>query len=150
MPFILLALFIGVPIMEIALFIQVGGFLGLWPTLGIILATAILGALLLKIQGLGIVRRAEQHLQQGELPVAEVVSGVFLLVAGALLLTPGFVTDAIGFALFVPAVRLALGRAIMRGLMARGTFHAYTYRSSSGPGRNDGPRTIDGDYRQID
>ncbi len=154
MPFILLALFIGVPLIEIAVFIQVGGFLGLWPTLAIVVATAVMGTALLQIQGFGILRRAEQHLNRGELPIGEVISGVFLLVAGALLLTPGFVTDAVGFALFIPAVRLAIGRAILRGLASRGSLHIYRASPSGphqGPRRDgDGPWTIDGDYRELD
>ena len=152
MPFVLLALFVGIPLLEIALFIQIGGFLGLWPTLGIVILTAFVGTALLQIQGFGILRRAEAHLNKGELPIGEVVSGVFLLVAGALLLTPGFFTDAVGFALFVPAVRLALGKSILRSLMKSGSFHVYEYSATSPhpPKDPDRPRTIDGDYRELD
>ena len=152
MPFVLLALFIGIPLLEIAVFIQIGGLLGLWPTLGIVVLTAVLGTILLQIQGFGILRKAEAHMNKGELPIGEVVSGVFLLVAGALLLTPGFFTDAIGFALFVPAIRLALGKWILRSLMRSGTFHVYEFSASSQrpPQDPDHPRTIDGDYREID
>ena len=150
MPFILLALFIGIPLLEIAVFIQVGGYLGLWTTLAIVVATAVVGTAMLQIQGFGILRKAERHLDQGELPIAEVVSGVFLLVAGALLLTPGFVTDAVGFALFVPAVRLSLGQVILKGLMSRGSFHVYQYSSTDPKRKGNDPRTIDGDYRELD
>lgn len=150
MPFILLALFIGVPLLEIAVFIQIGGYLGLWTTLAIVVATAVLGTILLQVQGFGILRKAENHLNKGELPIEEVVSGVFLLVAGALLLTPGFVTDAIGFALFVPGVRLALGRSIMRGLMSSGSFQVHTYSSGPRPRDPEGHQTIDGDFRELD
>ncbi len=150
MPFILLGLFIGVPLLEIAVFIQVGGFLGLWTTLAIVVATAVLGTAMLQIQGFGILRKAEQHLDKGELPIAEVVSGVFLLVAGTLLLVPGFVTDAVGFALFVPAIRLALGRFILQRMMSGGSFQVYTYGGPNPRKDHTGPRTIDGDYREID
>ena len=150
MPLILLALFIGVPLLEITVFIQVGGYLGLWTTLAIVVATAVVGIALLQIQGFGILRKAEHHLERGELPIAEVVSGVFLLVAGALLLTPGLVTDAFGFALFVPAIRLALGRFVLRSLMARGDLHVYHYSSQHPKRDRNDPRIIDGDYRNLD
>ena len=152
MPFVLLALFIGIPLLEIAVFIQIGGYVGLWPTLGIVVLTAVLGTALLQIQGFGTLRKAEAHMNKGELPIGEVVSGVFLLVAGALLLTPGFFTDAIGFALFVPAVRLALGKWILRSIMKSGSFHVYEFSATTDhhPHDPDRPRTIDGDYREID
>jgi len=158
MGLILLTLFIAVPIIEFALFIEIGGFLGLWPTLLIVVLTALLGTILLRAQGLATIRRAEQHMAAGELPVNEVVSGLFLLVAGSLLLTPGFMTDAIGFSLFVPSVRLWLGQKILAYLMARGTVHIAgfgDFENFRGPGEPRSPNhpsygpTIDGDFTEV-
>lgn len=123
---ILFALFVGVPIVEIGLFIQVGGFIGLWPTLFIVIATALAGTALLRAQGFGVMARAQEALNRGEVPVDQAIHGVFLLVAGLLLLTPGFMTDAFGFALFVPPVRLALGRFIWQAIQNSPNFQVHT------------------------
>jgi UPF0716 protein FxsA len=112
---ILLA-FIGVPLIEIALFIQVGGFIGLWPTIAIVIATAMVGTALIRHQGLNTLQRAQQEMDAQRLPVRELFDGVCLLFAGALLLTPGFLTDAVGFALLVPPLRRLLGRYVWRAL----------------------------------
>lgn len=104
----LLALFIAVPMIEIAVFIQVGGLIGLWPTLALVLLTAILGTSLLRQQG----RMALADLQRsfGELrdPAAPLAHGALIVFGGALLLTPGFFTDALGLGLMIPRVRAAL------------------------------------------
>ncbi len=115
----LLIAFIATPIVEIAIFIEAGERFGLWPTLGAVVLTAIIGTGLLRWQGLATWTRAAQSLRRGVFPVNEVFTGLCLVAAGALLLTPGFLTDAIGFALFVPFVRhliaLFLKRVIQRG-----------------------------------
>lgn len=105
--YLLLAL-IFVPIAEIALFIKVGGYMGLWPTISIVILTAMAGTALLRHQGLATLNRVRESLERGLLPVAELFNGLCLLVAGALLLTPGFFTDTLGLLLFVPAVRAFL------------------------------------------
>jgi UPF0716 protein FxsA len=102
---LLLLLFIAVPAVEIALFIQVGGWIGTWPTLGLILATAIIGSVLLRRQGMAMVMTIRDKLNRGEAPRAELVEGVVLVIAGAFLLTPGFFTDTVGFLLLVPPLR---------------------------------------------
>ena len=90
------------PIVEIAVFIQVGGLIGLWPTLAAIVLTALIGTALLRQQGLATLARAQREMAAQRLPVRELFDGICLLLAGALLLTPGFVTDAIGGALLMP------------------------------------------------
>jgi len=102
---LLLILFIVVPIVEIALFIEIGGWIGLWPTLGLIVATAVIGSLLLRRQGLTMLMTIRDKLNRGEAPRRELIEGVFLVLAGALLLTPGFFTDVVGFLLLVPILR---------------------------------------------
>lgn len=123
MPLLLILIFVGVPILEIAVFIQAGNLIGLWPTLAAVVVTAVAGAALLRAQGLAALGRARQQLDRGEIPLAEVVTGVCLLIGGALLLTPGFVTDTVGFLLLIPPVRNILARwaiaALMRGRKTR-------------------------------
>ena len=104
---ILFILFILIPIIEIWLLIEVGSLIGAFHTVGLVLLTAFIGVILLKQQGERTLSSARSRLNRGQIPGREMVDGLFLGVAGALLLTPGFVTDAIGFLLFVPPVRAA-------------------------------------------
>lgn len=105
-----LALFVGVPLAEMALLIWAGSRLGIGTTLGIVILTGILGASLVKRQGMSVWYSAQERLAAGSLPTRELVHGAMLLVAGAFLLTPGFITDATGFLLLVPQVREWLRR----------------------------------------
>lgn len=107
-PFLLLF----IPILEIAVFILVGGQIGVIATLAMILVTAILGSILLRIQGFATLNSIQMKAHSGEIPGKELVSGVMIMIAGVLLLTPGFVTDAIGFLLFFPPFRHFLWASI--------------------------------------
>jgi UPF0716 protein FxsA len=111
--------FIGVPILEIAAFIEVGGRIGLGPTMAVVIATALAGAALLRHQGLATLHRARHSLAEGRMPIAEVFDGLCLIFAGGLLLTPGFVTDSVGLLLFVPGLRAVLRALIGRRLVAQ-------------------------------
>lgn len=108
----LLAAFILVPLIEIALFIQVGGWLGLWPTLAIVVATAILGSWLVRSQGRAELGKLRASLNDLNDPTEPLAHGAMILFSGALLLTPGFFTDLVGFSLLIPQVRAAAFRAI--------------------------------------
>lgn len=110
---VLLFLFILVPIIEIALFVQVGGVLGLWPTLFLVLLTAVVGASLVRSQGIATLMSVQDRLNQGELPAQQIVEGVMLAVAGVLLLTPGFMTDTLGLVVLLPGPRAALAKYLM-------------------------------------
>jgi len=146
--------FLLVPVIEIALFIQVGGAIGMWPTLGIVVLTAILGTWLVRTQGrmaMGQLRSSFSNLNDPTEPLAH---GAMILVAGALLLTPGFFTDAVGFALLTPPVRMA----VLRYLRARVTvaqFQMGPGPSQSGFGRGpvppgDGPGSIiEGEFEEV-
>ncbi|MEO0497850.1 MAG: FxsA family protein [Pseudomonadota bacterium] len=103
-PFLLLI----VPILEISVFILVGQQIGLWATLGGILLTAIIGSILLRWQGLATLSRLRAEFSAGQVPARAMGDAALLIVAGILLLTPGFVTDAIGFSLFIPPIRGAI------------------------------------------
>ena len=111
---ILFIALVTVPIIEIAIFLEVGDFIGFWPTMGVIVLTAFIGATLLRWQGLATLRKAQASLEQNRFPMEEVFDGLCLLVAGVLLLTPGFFTDAVGFFLFVPVFRRFLARHVAR------------------------------------
>ena len=139
----LLIAFIAVPLIEIALFIQVGGAIGLWPTLGIVVLTAILGTILVRQQGLATLNQLRRRLNTLEDPTEPIVHGAMILFSGALLLTPGFFTDALGFALLVPAVRTAVFEAI-RSRVRIAQFGMPHHR----PPHDDG--VIEGDFEEID
>ena len=115
----LLVALIVTPLAEIAAFIQIGGLIGLWPTLVTVVATAIIGSILLRHQGLRTLKEIQRQLHDGKLPVDEMLAGLCLFAAGLLLLTPGFITDAVGFALLVPPVRLWVARRVRARLGQR-------------------------------
>ncbi|MGR3616112.1 MAG: FxsA family protein [Paracoccaceae bacterium] len=104
----LLLAFLLVPIIEIALFIQVGDAIGLWPTLGIVILTAVLGTWLVRTQGRLAMGQLQSSFSQLNDPTEPLAHGAMILFSGALLLTPGFFTDAVGFALLMPPVRVAV------------------------------------------
>ena len=113
---LLFAIFIAVPLVEMYILIRVGGYLGALPTIGLVMLTALIGVTLLRRQGLATLTRAQDNMNAGVLPAKEMAEGIMLAVAGALLLTPGFFTDAVGFALLVPAIRsLLLARVTIAG-----------------------------------
>jgi UPF0716 protein FxsA len=111
---LLVALLIIVPIVELAVILQVGQWLGVWETLALLLAISVAGAWLVKGQGLAVLRRIRMETAMGRLPGRSVVDGALVLVAGILMLTPGFVTDALGLVLLVPATRVPLREAMLR------------------------------------
>lgn len=146
--------FLLVPIIEIALFIQVGGWIGLWPTLAIVVLTAVLGTWLVRTQGLLAMGQLRRSFSELEDPTEPLAHGAMILIAGALLLTPGFFTDAIGFSLLMPPVRVA----VYRYLRAR----VQVTQFQMGPGADPrmqtghGNRTtrghgdvIDGDFEDV-
>ena len=147
--FILLA-FIAVPIIEIAVFLEVGGRIGVLNTILMIVITAIIGTWLLRSQGLQTLQRAQESLNQNVFPVSEVFDGLCLMMAGGLLLTPGFVTDVFGFVLFVPWFRRIL-REIAWSFLARSSQAGVWTNAENrrGPGGN-GPATIDGEFHEVD
>ncbi|MTI62776.1 FxsA family protein [Methylophaga sp.] len=105
---LLFVLFLIVPLVEIFFLIQVGQVIGAGWTIFLVVATAVIGAFLLRLQGFQTLRRAQNTMQRGQLPATEMLEGLCLLVSGALLLTPGFVTDTMGFLLLIPPVRQLL------------------------------------------
>ncbi|WBU60055.1 FxsA family protein [Paracoccus albus] len=144
----LFILFILVPIVEIALFIQVGGLIGLWPTIGLVLLSAFVGMVMIRSQGRRALADLQQSFQTFSDPTRPLAHGAMILFSGALLLTPGFFTDTIGLLLLVPGVRV--------WLMRRAGRHVKVTRSGFGfdsarqprhgwPGRAEND-VIDGEY----
>ncbi|WP_394249149.1 FxsA family protein [Vibrio profundi] len=129
---ILLLLFIFVPIIEIGLFIQVGGFLGLWPTIALVLVTAFVGASLVRSQGIQTLMSVQGRLQQGELPAQQILEGVMLAVAGVLLLTPGFMTDALGMLVLLPAPRAIIAKKLMEKMVVKNMSGAGGFQAGFG------------------
>lgn len=115
---LLLLIFIVVPLAEIAVFIKVGELIGLGPTIAVVIITAIIGTALLRAQGLSTMERAQKTLGEGRIPMDSVIDGVSLLTAGAFLLTPGMITDTLGFLLFVPPFRHWLVKSIFKRVLA--------------------------------
>jgi len=134
----LLLLFILVPIIEIYLLITVGGFIGVWPTVLLIILTAIIGTHLLRAQGLATLQKMQETLQQGQLPAFALLEGIFILIGGTLLLTPGFFTDAVGFICLIPVLRKYLVFWMTKRLQI------YQHEVPRGP------EIIEGEYRRED
>lgn len=143
---VLLLLFLVVPLAEIYLLIQAGGAIGALNTVALVVLTAVVGAWLLRWQGLATLRRVQQSLERGELPETALIEGVLLLLAGALLLTPGFLTDAVGFALLVPNARVALAHAVLE----RGVLRASAPPGSPPEGSRGEGRVIEGEVERDD
>lgn len=132
-----------VPLIEIGLFIQVGGAIGLWPTLALVLATAVLGTALVRSQGARALADLRLALNTLRDPTAPLAHGAMILFAGAMLLTPGFFTDSLGLALLVPAVR----RALLRYLAKRVQLASFSVGGRARTG--GGPGVIDAEYYEI-
>lgn len=110
---ILFLFFLVVPFVEIFLLLQVGGLIGVFPTIFLVVLTAVWGASLLRQQGFATWQRLQTQLSKGEIPAEEMIEGPILLVGGALLLTPGFFTDLLGFACLLPAFRQRIAQYII-------------------------------------
>lgn len=141
-------LLVAVPIIEIALFIEVGGWLGLWPTIGIVVATALAGAALLRAQGMAALGELQRRVDQGGDPSGPLAHGALILVAGVVLLTPGFFTDAVGFLLLVPPVRAAVIRFLAKRVVVRGM----AMGGAAGPAPGGDPRraTVETSYQEVE
>ena len=142
---VLFLLFLLVPLVEIYFLIKVGNLIGAIPTIALVVFTALLGAMLLRFQGWVTLQRTRMTMARGELPALEMLEGVLLLFAGALLLTPGFVTDAFGFVLLIPPLR----RRLILWFIKRSEVRYQEFGDF--PSRDKPHRhTIEGEYRRED
>ncbi len=136
MPLLVFLLVLLIPALEIALFIEVGSAIGTWKTFGAILLTAGVGIALVRAQGLAMLGRAQASLRRNVFPVREAFDGICLVIAGLLLLTPGFLTDGLGAILLVPLFRIGLRRFLLGRVEARGA-------------RQGADWTIEGEYSVV-
>ena len=141
---LLLLLFVAVPLAEIYLLLEIGGIIGAVPAIGLVVLTAVIGAALVRAQGFSTIMRIRKNLDAGEIPAVAIIEGAFLLIAGALLLTPGFLTDAIGFGCLVPPLRRAL---IVRFIEAR-VVRPHAPFDPAGPRRRG--HVIEGEFERED
>ncbi len=151
----ILILFILVPIIELYLLIKVGSLIGVIPTLLIVILTAVIGTALLRQQGLATLQRYQRSLAEGRMPAQEVMEGLALVFGGALLLTPGFFTDAIGFLCLFPLTRKAMIRAILRrvnfSFFGVSGHSVYTqHRPQDDDSKHGRGRTLEGEYSVDD
>jgi len=177
MPYLFL-LFVIMPIVEIAVLIKVGGAIGGWTTIGIVILTAIVGTAMLRQQGMATLAKAQQRMQGGEMPAQQMLEGLLLLIGGVLLLTPGFITDFFGFCTLVPISREFLAKKLASRSMGNMNVFVGGASINSGQGANPGGSTglggdkgpftagsagtvrrkpgtkesniIDGDYKRLD
>jgi UPF0716 protein FxsA len=164
-------LFILIPLVELYFIIVVGDMIGALWTVLLVLMTAVIGVNLLRLQGMSTLGRAQRNMAQGQVPAMEMMEGVALAVAGILLITPGFITDSIGFLLLLPVTRRAIIQYLMRratvfanmhgGPGGQGGFQSSTYYEHSSTARGKGSsdtekktdrvgHTIDGEYTRED
>lgn len=105
-------LFLVIPLVELAVIIQVGGAIGAWNTIGLLVLMSVLGGWLMKREGLGVLRRVQRTIDAGGVPTTDLVDGFLVLFGGALMLTPGFLTDILGMSLLLPPVRAVVRRSL--------------------------------------
>lgn len=143
MPFIIL--FLVIPLIEIYAFMAVGGEIGILKTLLLCVLTAIIGGLLVRQQGFEILQKAQNSFQQGIMPLEALFDGICIVISGALLLTPGFFTDIIGFLLLIPHFRQILRKAALKS----GKFGVNTSQNTQNRTSYDGD-VVEGDYETVD
>jgi UPF0716 protein FxsA len=153
---LLLLLFIAVPIVEIAVLLQVGSLIGGLNTLLLIIVTAFVGAALVKQQGAQNWMTMQRKMATGEMPGVEMAVGLLIFLAGVMLITPGFVTDAVGLLFLIPATREPIAKAMLKRMVVRGqgsaSFTQFHYRQGPQGGPHSGRRpdeegtVIDGEY----
>ncbi|MFZ1988201.1 MAG: FxsA family protein [Alphaproteobacteria bacterium] len=150
MIFLLLAIFFAVPLIEVALFISVGGAIGVVPTILLCIASAVLGAIIVRHQGLQTLGRLQERLRQGELPTTELAEGAAILAAGLLLITPGFFTDTVGFVLLIPPARRRIIDWLGRHFSSEAQRFYARSRNSPYAENRQGPVVIDLVAEEVD
>lgn len=142
---LLFLFFLTIPIIEIYLLLKIGGLIGVMPTVILVVTTALLGAAMLRNQGFQTMQRLQEAMNRGEIPAMEIVEGPLLLAGGALLLTPGFFTDLMGFYLLIPPTRKRFARYLLQNRIFQGI-----YTTASQNAETESGKTIEGEYRRND
>lgn len=140
-----LLLFVGIPLFELYWLIEVGSYIGAIPTISLTVFTAVLGGLLVRMQGLATAKRVQKSMAMGEIPAIEMLEGAVLLACGFFLLLPGFFTDILGFLVLVPAIR----RWLVLGFLKRAQVLRPPQQPPSSSAREH-PRIIEGEYHRDD
>ena len=130
------------------LLIEVAGYIDVWPTIGLVMLTAVVGVALLKRQGIATLTRGVQRAQQGQMPATEMAEGILLAVAGALLITPGFVTDFVGFTLLFPPSRVAIAKTLMQRVAMSATVMSPPHARGTESAANDAGNVLDGEFQR--
>ena len=147
---ILFLLFLSIPILEIYLLLKVGGSIGVLPTVALVVLTAVAGVWLLRLQGFATLSKAQQSMARGEMPATTMLEGLMLFIAGALLLTPGFFTDAIGFLFLIPVTRQWIAQSILKNAIVNSSqFYAQTSTKDE-TNRSSTSKTIEGEFISHD
>jgi len=147
MPFLII--FVVIPLVELGIFAAVSEHIGLWTALLFALFTAVLGGNIVRMQGMQTIASMRTNMDRGQMPTKEIFDGFCLVAAGALLITPGFLTDAIGFCLLVPPLRDAVRAALKKNAkfaMGSTHFHGEGFSSKS----YQDPNIIEGEYENLD
>lgn len=139
---ILFILFLIIPLIEISILIQIGQVFGVGYTIALVVGTAALGAALFRQQGLSTLAKVQMSMNQGDLPATELIEGLMLLIAGALLLTPGFFTDVFGFLVLIPPLRNKIAQSLLIGFI-----QSHIDTRQAGP---DSGRIIDAEHWESD
>ena len=140
--------FIAIPLIEVILFITIGKYIGLWNTIFIIIMTGIVGAILVKSQGISILNKALGEIKSNKVPIFSIFEGIAILIAGAFLLTPGFLTDTLGCVLLVPKARNIIINYITSYLKKRTIYKEKTmYNSNEEDKRN---KIFEGNFEEVD
>lgn len=151
MALLLVLVFLVAPLVELAVIVQVAGEVGVLNTIGLLVAVSLVGAWLARREGVGVVRRIQAALQRGQLPSTELVDGGLILFAGALMITPGFISDVLALVLLFPPTRAAVRVPLLRYLSRRGRMAVVSGRRGSfGAWSNGRRRSGDGDIWDVE
>lgn len=144
----LLILFIALPILELWLLIKIGGVIGVLPTIALVILTAVVGSQLVRRQGLTALQKVRDAQARGEAPALPLLEGAALLLAGFMLLTPGFISDIFGFVLLVPGLRERIARQLLGRVVIMQPGAGNEHYAGRGEGRRTERSVIEGDYRR--
>jgi UPF0716 protein FxsA len=143
-------LFLGLPLLEIAVLIQVGQAIGFWPTIGLLILSALLGMTIIRRQGLAMVGRMFEAVSQGRFAFASMIDSYATIAAGCLLIVPGFISDALGLALLIPPLRRSILRAMLPGIAGAGRRSDNPTASPKRAPEAARPIVIEGTYERLD
>ena len=141
--------FILIPIIEVVLFITIGKYIGLWNTILIIIITGIIGAVIVRNQGIATLKKGLEEIKSNKIPLQSILEGIAILISSAFLLTPGFLTDVLGIILLIPMLRLKIMIFIIEYLKKKGNFKTNFKTYSSNKNTNSEDNIFEGKYEEV-